>query len=59
MLKNPPARQETQVGSLGQEEPLGKEMETHSNILAWEMPWIEKRGRLQSMELQRDTTEAT
>ena len=51
--------QELQVGYVGQEDSLEKEMETHSNILAWEMPWIEKRGRLQSMELQRDTTEAT
>ena len=45
--------QETQVRSLGREDPLEKEMATHSNTLAWEVPWTEKRGRLQSMGLQR------
>ena len=44
--------QETQVGSLGQEDPLEKEMATHSSVLAWEIPWTEESGRLQSMELQ-------
>ena len=39
MVKNPPAIQETQVQSLGQEEPLEKGMATHSSILAWEIPW--------------------
>ena len=41
--------QETWVWSLGQEDPLGKGMATHSNTLAWEIPWTEKPGRLQSM----------
>ena len=45
--------QETQVRSLGQEDPLEKEMETHSNILAWKIPWMEEPGGLQSMGLQR------
>ena len=42
MVKNPPAMQETRVQSLGQEDPLEKEMMTHSSILAWRIPWIEK-----------------
>ena len=41
--------QEMQVPSLGQEDPLEKDMATHSSILAWEIPWTEKPGRLQSM----------
>ena len=41
MVKNPPAIQETQVQSLGQEEPLEKGMATHSSILAWKIPWTE------------------
>ena len=45
--------QETQVQILGQEVPLEKEMATHSSILAWEIPWTEKCGRLQFMRLQR------
>ena len=53
MVKNLPAMQETWVGSLGQENPLEKEMATHSSILAWRIPWTEKPGRLQSMGLQR------
>ena len=40
---------ETQVRSLGQEVPLEKKMATHSGILVWEIPWMEKPGRLQSM----------
>ena len=44
--------QETRVQSLGREDPLEKEMATHSSILAWEIPWTEDPGRLQSMELQ-------
>ena len=44
--------QETQVQSLGQEDPLEKEIATHSNILAWRIPWTEKPGGLQSMGLQ-------
>ena len=49
MVKNPPAVQETQVQSLGQEDPLEEGMATHSSILAWRMPWKEEPGRLQSM----------
>ena len=48
MVKNPPAKQKTQVLSLGQKDPLEKEMSTHSSILAWRTPWTEKPGRLQS-----------
>ena len=53
MVKNLPAMQETQVGSLGGEDPLEEEMVTHSSILAWKIPWTEELGRLQSMRLQR------
>ena len=45
--------QETQVQSLGQEDPLEKEMATHSRILAWEIPWTEEPGGLQPMGLQK------
>ena len=45
--------QEMGVQSLGQEDPLEKEMATHSSILAWEIPWIEEPGGLQSMGSQR------
>ena len=48
LVKNPPVRQETWVRSLGQEDPLEKEMATHSSILAWRIPWTEELGRLQS-----------
>ena len=48
-----PAMQETSIGSLGQEDPLEKEMATHSTILAWESPWTEEPGWLQSMVSQR------
>ena len=48
-VKNLPATQETQVQSLGHEDPLQKEMATHSGILAWKIPWTEKPGGLQSM----------
>ena len=48
MVKNLPAMQETQVQSLGQEDPLEKGMATHSIILAWKFPWIEEPGGLQS-----------
>ena len=44
--------QETWVRSLGQEDPLGEEMATHSSLLAWEIPWTEEPGGLQSMGLQ-------
>ena len=49
MVKNQPVMQETQVQSLGQEDPLEKEMATHSSILAWRIPWTEKPSRLQSI----------
>ena len=52
LIKNLPAMQETQVGSLGQEHPLEKEMATHSSILAWKILWREEAGRLQSMGSQ-------
>ena len=45
--------QETQVGSLGQEEPLEKDMATHSSTLAWEIPWTEENDGLQFKGLQR------
>ena len=53
MVKHLPAMQETRVQSLGQEDPLEKEMATHSSILAWKIPWMEKPDRLQSMGSQR------
>ena len=53
MVKNPPAMQETQVQSLGWEDPLEKRMATHSSILAWKNPWRVEPGVLQSMGLQR------
>ena len=52
VVKKTPAKQETQVLSLGQKYSLEKEMETHSNILAWEIPWTEEPGRLQPMGSQ-------
>ena len=52
-VKNPPATQETQVQSLGWEDPLEKDMATDSSILAWEIPWTEEPGRLQSTGWQR------
>ena len=58
MVKNLPAMQETQFPLLGQEDPLEKAMVPHSNTLAWEIPWTEEPGGLQSMGLQEsDTTE--
>ena len=48
-----PAMWETQVQSLDWEDPLEKEMATHSSILAWKIPWMEEPGRLQSMGSQR------
>ena len=53
MVKNLSAMQETWVQSLDQEDPLEKEMATHSSILAWRIPWTEKPGGLQSMESQK------
>ena len=52
-LKRLPAMWETWVQSLGWADPLEKEMATHSSILAWRIPWIEKLGGLQSMGSQR------
>ena len=51
MVKRLPAMQETWVRSLGQEDPLEKEMAIHSSILAWKIPWTEDPSRLQSMGL--------
>ena len=53
IVKRLPAMQETQVRSLGWEDPLEKEMATHSSILAWRIPWTEEPGGLQSMGSQR------
>ena len=52
LVKNLPAMQETQVQSLGWEDPLEEKMATHSSILAWVIPWTEESGGLQSMGLQ-------
>ena len=53
MVKNSPTKQEAQVRSLGWEDPLEKEMATHSSILAWRIPQTEEPGSLQAMGLQR------
>ena len=45
-VKNLPARQQTQIQSLGREDPLEKGMATHSNILAWRIPWTDEPGGL-------------
>ena len=52
-VKHQPTMWETRVQTLGQEDLLEKEMATHSSSLAWEIPWTEEPGRLQSMGLQR------
>ena len=52
-LKRLPETRETQVRSLGREDPLQKRMATHSTIVAWRIPWTEKPGGLQSTGLQR------
>ena len=61
VVKNPPAKQETPevpVRPLGQDDPLEKEMATHSSTLAWKIPWTEERSRLQSTgSKELDTTE--
>ena len=57
VVKNLPAKQETRVRSLGQEDFLEKEMATHPSILAQKIPWTEEPGRLQSMELQKNWTQ--
>ena len=56
LVNYPPIMQETQVQFLGQEDPLEKEMATHSSILAWRIPCTEEPGRLQSMGLQESDT---
>ena len=53
MVKNLPAMQEIRVQSPGRDDPLEKEMATHSSILAWRIPWTEEPGGQQPMELQR------
>ena len=53
MVKNSPTKLESQVRSLGQEDPLEGGMATHSSILAWRSPWTEEPGGLQSMGSQR------
>ena len=52
LVKNLPAMHETQVRSLGWEDPLEEEMATHSSVLAWRIPWTEEPGGLQSMGSQ-------
>ena len=56
VVKNLPAMQEPWVQSLSQEDPLEKEMATHSNILAWEISWTEEPGGLQSVRSQKSQT---
>ena len=53
LVKNPPVMQETQVRSLGQEDPPEQEMATHSRVLAWRIPWTEEPGGLQSVGSKR------
>ena len=53
MVKNLPIMRETQVRSMGQEDPLVKEMATHSSTLAYKIPWADELGRLQSIGLQK------
>ena len=53
MVKNPPAMQETQVWSLGREDPLEQGMATHSSVLAWRIPWTQEPGRLKLMGLEK------
>ena len=59
MVKNPPAKagnlQESQVRSLGQEDPPEEEMATHSSILTWEITWTEEPGGLQSMGVAKES----
>ena len=55
-IKNLPAMQETQIHSLGWEDPQEKEMATHSSIFAWRIPWTEEPGRRQSMGSQKSQT---
>ena len=57
VVKNPPAKQETQVRSLGWENTLEKEMATHTIILAWKIPWTEETGGVQSIVCRISRTE--
>ena len=57
MVKNPPAMQEMWIQSLSWKDPLEKGMAAHSHILAWEIPWSEEPGRLQSKGLQKSRTQ--
>ena len=63
VVEHPPANagdvRDTRVQSLGWEDPLEEEMATHSIILAWEIPWTEEPGRLQSMGSQKSWTQLT
>ena len=56
LVKSLPARQETRLRFLGQEDPLEKEMATHSGILVWKIPWTEEPGGIQSMGSQESDT---
>ena len=56
LLKNLPAMQKTWVQSLGQEDPLEKEMATHPSILAWKSPWTKEPGGIQSMGSEETET---
>ena len=57
VVKNLPAIQETRVWFLGQEDPLGEEMATHSSVLAWEVPWTQELAVLHTMGSQRSQTQ--
>ena len=57
VVKNPPAKQEMPVWTLGQEDPLENKMATHSSTLAWKIPQTEEPGGLQSMGLQKSQTQ--
>ena len=59
VVKNPPAMQDMWVRSLGQEDPLEKEMASPSSVLAWKIPWIEEPGGLQSMGSQKNQSDMT
>ena len=56
MVKNLPAMQETQVQSLGREDPLEKGMATHSSMLAWRIPWTEEPGGIQTIGVKKSWT---
>ena len=56
VVKNPPTNAGDTSPSLGEEDPLEEEMETHASILAWEIPWTEESGRLHSMGSQKSWT---